>query len=226
MRITLNVEKRYVYAFVGLLLILVGIVAVNAYNAAGAGGNPGIMGHDASEVGAGYFSGDVYEFSQGLVRLGGWGNSKAGAIEFRGGQTSNDNIIIMKNNGAGTLQISNDGISNYFSLAKTGDVTIKPGAGITLNNQRITDWPTAALPSPRIQDMLWCVGDRCNLGAQCETPNPSNVAGQGSLTSTLYNPPTGCTWNPYLLDDTDSGHFLSEDNDVGTWKTLCILRCS
>ena len=50
MKIVLNIEKRYAYLIIGLLILGVGIIVVNAYNSAGTGGTPSVMGHSVDEI--------------------------------------------------------------------------------------------------------------------------------------------------------------------------------
>jgi len=49
MKLEVNIEKKYAYSILGLLLILVGIVAVNAY-APGQTATPSVMGHTVNEL--------------------------------------------------------------------------------------------------------------------------------------------------------------------------------
>ena len=50
MKIVLNIEKRYAYLILGFLILGVGIIVVNAYNSAGTGGTPSVMGHSVDEI--------------------------------------------------------------------------------------------------------------------------------------------------------------------------------
>lgn len=43
---TINIEKRYAYFFVGLLVLATSMLAVNAYG----GNDPAIVGHNAEEI--------------------------------------------------------------------------------------------------------------------------------------------------------------------------------
>ncbi|MFA4953000.1 MAG: hypothetical protein WC584_02150 [Candidatus Pacearchaeota archaeon] len=139
MKLVLNIEKRHAYAIIGLLIILVGVVAVGAYNAGGSGGNPAVMGHDASEVGAGSFSGDSYDFLY-QVGIGTFRatNPLPGTLWLRGGQNNNDNLITLKNDGSGNFKIFN-GASSYFSVKKDGNICL----GATCK----TSWTTGTLQS-------------------------------------------------------------------------------
>jgi len=49
MKVNFNLEKKYTYSIVGLLILVAGIFAVNAYQSGY--NDPSIMGHDASEGG-------------------------------------------------------------------------------------------------------------------------------------------------------------------------------
>ena len=46
MKLEVNIEKKYAYTILGLLLIIIGIVAVNAYGT----NNPPIFGHSINEI--------------------------------------------------------------------------------------------------------------------------------------------------------------------------------
>jgi hypothetical protein len=46
MKVTLNIEKRYAYTIIGLLILVVGIVAINAYGTS----SPEIFGHSGDEI--------------------------------------------------------------------------------------------------------------------------------------------------------------------------------
>ena len=157
MRLILNIEKRYVYIILSFVIILIGIVAVYAFTNPTELGNPPVMGHGASEVGAGYFTGDSYEFPKELA-VGVYAGTP-GYLRFRSGNGNVDKDIIMRNNGAGALIIS-DGVSNYFSVSKT-EVNLITGATLnapkivspevasnqfTLRGVPITTWPTALSP--------------------------------------------------------------------------------
>lgn len=50
MQISINIEKRYMYLLVALVVFLAGIIVVIAYNPSGIGGNPAVAGHSADEL--------------------------------------------------------------------------------------------------------------------------------------------------------------------------------
>ncbi|MDO8468108.1 MAG: hypothetical protein Q7S56_04145 [Nanoarchaeota archaeon] len=51
MRITLNIDKRYAYSIIGLLILVIGLLAVNAYTSdLKAGALPSSFGHSVNEI--------------------------------------------------------------------------------------------------------------------------------------------------------------------------------
>ena len=144
MKVILNIEKRYAYAIIGLLIILVGVVAVAAYNPSGSGGDPTVMGHDASEVGAGSFNGDQYDFLH-IVGIGTYRatNPLPGILWLRGGQADNLNLVTIINDGSGNLKFSTNGVYPLV-VRKTGNIEIKSGSSLCLGTDCKSAWPTTS----------------------------------------------------------------------------------
>ena len=125
MKLTIEIKKGYVYTILGLLILITGILIVNASNYV----NPVTkVGHDASEVGPGLFpaaAGQSYDLNPDA------------RLTFRG-VTAAQNMEIRNIQGLGILQISNNAGGNML-FANTTDIIIPQG--IYLNNQRISAWP-------------------------------------------------------------------------------------
>ena len=94
MRVTLNIEKRYVYIFLTLCLVIIGIVAVNAYDT----WSPPVMGHTPGEINPGLFgTGDgssFYTFQNPVsveekLYVGKSGVSEGGEISLARGDSGN-----------------------------------------------------------------------------------------------------------------------------------------
>lgn len=51
MKVVVNLEKKYFYVLFGVLIIILGLLAINAYTSdLNAGSNPSVFGHSANEV--------------------------------------------------------------------------------------------------------------------------------------------------------------------------------
>ena len=83
MKLEVNINKRFAWAILGVLIILTGILAVNAIGT----NDPQTFGHSASEISnapVGFIEGR-YDFAESIA-LGGWGNNVPGVLQLRGGQ--------------------------------------------------------------------------------------------------------------------------------------------
>lgn len=160
MRITLNIEKRFVYLILCFIIILAGIFAVYAYV------NPITnVGHDANEVGPGTFSTGTYTFpigsnvefrgqasviSPAILSVGAWGGSgdqgNVGKI-YMHGKTAADFFMIYNN--LGSFSILNNIGNNMISVSQTGDVStagninVPTGKNLCLGTDCKSSWPSS-----------------------------------------------------------------------------------
>lgn len=131
MRLTLNIEKRHAYLFVGILIILTGILIVTAFNT----NNPAVFGHSPGEIGPGTFLGDWYVFNGSIgvsgesVTIGGNSPGVGGNLILKG-STANPNQNIILQNYQGDL---------YFGDSNSAFASFKHEAGaVRLNAKKIT----------------------------------------------------------------------------------------
>ncbi len=152
MKVTVEIKKGYAYAIIGLLILITGILIVNASNYV----NPITkVGHDASEVGPGIFGvgdGSWYTFSNpvNLKATTVVGNpiGQQGVVNLLAGSNGGSSKDLNIDNAGGMLRVSNASWTEIFSVANNGDINVKNGAGITLGGVKKTTWPTTSVNIP------------------------------------------------------------------------------
>jgi len=178
MRLTLNIEKRYVYLIFGVLIILTGILVVAAFNT----NNPSIFGHSPSEIGPGTFPGDWYVFNGSIgvsgetITVGGNSPSVGGNLILKGPTTNPNQNIIFQNYG-GDL---------YFGDSNSAFASFKHEAeAVRLNVQKLT-------------------ANEINLGGVARTSWPSGSSITMASCSTGPSYPTGPGYGPDGMTCTDT----------------------
>ncbi len=138
MKLEVNLNKNYVYAILGSIIVVLGIIAVAAFNT----NNPSVFGHSPGEIAPGTFGGSStgssdYYFPASIF-LG--NTNKEGAIVLAG-SIPEKHIYFRNLAGSGILQISDDD-GDYF-FANDSDLVIPSGNGIILGGVRRDSWPTS-----------------------------------------------------------------------------------
>ncbi len=136
MKVVFNIEKRYVYVITGLIMLVAGLLIVNAYaNSAG-------VGHDPGEIGPGAFAtSDQYSF-RGPIAIG-IDQGQSGTIFMYSADNSQTKGYAI-DNGDGSFRIYNSQ-GTMLSIAPNGDIATKVDAGITLGGVRRTSWPNTGI---------------------------------------------------------------------------------
>jgi len=140
-KIQIQLTNKWLYFLVGVLIISVLGVGVWAYNSAGTGGNPAIMGHSADEISGGVPVGADYvieswksadntswyrKYKSGWIEQGGWISSSSSSVIFP--TPFNDSCLSFIASKYGAM----DPCSYYFGtnqLTKMGAVIIWGGNG-------------------------------------------------------------------------------------------------
>ena len=63
--VSIHIQKKDLWLLSAIMVFLVGVVYIIAYNPSGTGGNPAIMGHSADEVEGGWSDGSYCIFRNG-----------------------------------------------------------------------------------------------------------------------------------------------------------------
>lgn len=200
MKVTINIEKRYAYTIIGLLVIISGIFAVYAQFPDAP--NPG---HSASEVGGGVFPDPAYNFSADLFvnRYLIVGNALSGITPkiwiaaLNGGDSSA--IAGLEN----SIELQSSTGQTFMTFEKDGDLVLQNSAGITLGGEKRTNWPDAS--------------DAFTLNSFDGSFLVASSGSEDTGVSSINFPNAVIIFRGASQYDSDRRIFLTIDGSSGTW---------
>ena len=152
MRLTINIEKRYAYVILAVLMILIGIMAVKAYNT----WSPPQFGHTPGEISPGTFGQESVE-PKGVIAYTFLNpvqiqNGKELILGYGTGASDNYFKIFANNHkGANRLRIFDKDNNELLTVASSGNIDMK--AGSILNAPNIV--------SAKVDSTQLCINGNC-----------------------------------------------------------------
>lgn len=213
----LNLEKKYVYSILSLIIITLGIFVVNAYGTE----VPSVLGHTPGEIESGTFaSPSIYSF-KGPIAVG-VDPTQSGVINLHS-QTGASNLISLENS-AGSFIVKRAGTS-VLNLNTQGQLT--PSGGLCLGTDCRTAWPTTSPNSVLLDSpiLLYCKSPSNYLGKWTACTSQVTSSFSGTIQAGSNGIPAGTKevlLYGHLDADTNSchDHIIFKQPSQSNWKYL------